>query len=108
MKLPSKFVVFGASLSLALTVAFAAEKEQHIKGEGMCGKCEMKETKSCQNVIKVKKGDKTTVYYLEKNAISDGFHKNLCSTTAKVHATGTVKEVDGKHVLTVSKIELDK
>jgi hypothetical protein len=93
----------------ALTLGLsAADKEKTIKGEGMCAKCEMKETKTCQNAIKVKDGDKTIVYYLEANDVSKAFHKNVCSATAKVKATGTVKEVEGKQVLTVSKIEVDK
>ena len=108
MKTLSKFIVAGVAFSLALSVAFADEKEQSIKGEGMCAKCELKETKTCQNVIKVKKGDKSIVYYLEQNDVSKGFHKNLCSSTAKVSAMGTVKEVDGKQMLTVSKIEMAK
>ena len=97
-----------AALTMVTLGLSAADKEKTIKGEGLCAKCELKETKSCQNAIKVKDGDKTTVYYLEANDVSKAFHKNVCSSTAKVKAVGTVKEVDGKHVLTVSKIEVDK
>ncbi|HVZ17042.1 MAG TPA: DUF6370 family protein [Terriglobales bacterium] len=92
---------------VSLALAASAADKVTIKGEGMCAKCSLKETKSCQNVIKVKDGDKTTVYYLDGDA-SKAFHENLCQKTAKCTATGTVKEVDGKKVLTVSKIDLDK
>jgi hypothetical protein len=91
-------------------VTFAADKakEKTIKGEAMCAKCELGETPSCQNAIRVKEGDKTVMYYLEQNDVSKAFHDNVCSSTKKVVATGTVKEVGGKQQFTASKIELDK
>ena len=64
----------------------------------------MKETKTCQNAIKAN----GVTYYLAENQVSKDFHKNLCSTTAKVKATGEVSEKDGKRTLTVTKIELAK
>ena len=104
-----------ALLMVALaTPAFAAEaskdkgKEVTITGEGKCAKCSLKEADSCQNVIQTKEGGKTTTYYLAKNDVSTKFHKNVCQETKKVTATGTVKEVDGKKELTVSKIDLAK
>jgi len=86
------------------TSAFADDKKVTITGEGMCAKCELKETKTCQNAIKAA----GVTYYLTENKESKDFHKNLCSTTAKVKATGEVSEKDGKKTLTVSKIELAK
>ncbi len=97
-----KSILIAACL-LAVTVA-ATAAEKTITGEGMCAKCELKETKSCQNAIKA---DGVT-YYLADNKASKDFHKNLCSTTAKVKASGEVTEKDGKKLLTVSKIELAK
>ena len=95
-------------LALALP-ARAEDKEVTITGEGKCGKCALKETDKCQNVIQVenKKG-KTITYYVEKNDVSDKFHKNICSETKKVTATGTNKKVDGKNQFTATKIELAK
>jgi hypothetical protein len=101
-------VVGAALLSFVSSTAFAADEEKTIKGLGMCGKCELKETKSCQNVIQVKEGDKKVNYYLVQNDVSKAFHKHVCSETAKVVATGKVKEVEGKKQLEASKIELDK
>ena len=69
-------------LAVATVQTFAAGESVTIKGEGKCAKCALKETKECQNVIQVEKDGK------------------------KVTATGTVKEVDGKLELTVTKIEL--
>lgn len=100
-------------LACAATLTFSTtsraadkEKEQEIKGEGCCLKCEMKKSDSCQNVIAVKEKDgKTTLYVLEQNDVSKAFHKNLCSSTAKVVAKGVVKKDGDKHILVASKIE---
>ena len=107
------FTGIAGLLLLALaTPAFAAEegkekgKQITITGEGKCGKCSLKETEKCQNVIQVEKDGKKVNYYLAKNKVSDDFHSNLCKESKKVTATGTVKEVDGKKEFTAKKIEL--
>ncbi len=96
---------------LALAVpAFAgekgAEKERTITGEAQCAKCGLKESDKCQTVIQAenKKGKKIT-YYVADNEVAKGFHHEVCQGTKKVTATGTVKKVDGKEMLTLSKIE---
>ena len=98
-----------AALALAFTTsAFAEDKEVTVKGTGKCAKCALKEADKCQNVIEAKEDGKKVVYYLAKNETSDNFHDNICKESKKVKATGTVKEEDGKKVLTASKIELDE
>ena len=108
-----KKIVLSSIASLALlaltTPAFAAGKEVTITGDGKCAKCALKETSKCQNVIQTQEDGKTVTYYLADNAVSKGFHKdNLCEDTKKVTATGTVKDEDGKKILTASKLELAK
>ena len=93
-------------LAVATVQTFAAGESVTIKGEGKCAKCALKETKECQNVIQVEKDGKKVNYYLVANDVSKEFHGKLCKETKKVTATGTVKEVDGKLELTVTKIEL--
>jgi hypothetical protein len=103
-----KSLLPAAALAALLALApgvLAADKEVTIAGTGMCAKCELKETKSCQNAVQVEKDGKKTTYYLAENKVSKDFHKNVCSETAKVTATGTVKEVDGKMQFTATKIE---
>ena len=102
--------VAGLALFALATPTFAADdsKEVTITGEGKCGKCSLKETEKCQNVIEAKEGGKTVKYYLTQNETSKEFHDNICKEPKKVTATGTVKEVDGKKELTVSKIEVAK
>jgi hypothetical protein len=69
----------------------------------------LKETDKCQTVIQVEgKNGKTVKYYLADNDVSKAFHENVCTEAKKVTATGTVKKVEGKNELTVSKIALAK
>ena len=93
-----------------VTPSFAAEKgkEVTVTGEGKCAKCALHETEKCQNVIETKESGKKVTYYLAKNDISTEFHDKICKAPQKVTAKGTVKEVEGKKELTVSKIQLAK
>ncbi len=90
---------------------FAADsgkgKERTITGEAKCAKCMLKESDKCQTVIQTenKKG-KTVTYYLADNDVAKKFHHDVCQEAKKVTATGTVKKVKGKEVLTASNIEL--
>ncbi len=77
-----------------------------ITGLGECGKCALHETAKCQNVIVTKKDGKDVTYFLTPNDLSKGFHDNLCKEPKEVTATGTVKEVKGKMMLTATKIEV--
>ncbi len=101
--------IAGLVLLALATPSFAGDAEKvTVTGEGKCAKCALKETSTCQNVIEVTKDGKTTKYYVVQNDVSKKFHGELCHGPQKVTATGTVKEVDGKKELTVSKIELAK
>ncbi len=98
-----------AALMLATGFRASAEdKEVTITGTGQCAKCTLHETKSCQNTITVDENGKKVVYYLAQNKVSKEFHHNICSDSAKVKATGTVKEAHGKLELTATKIEVVK
>jgi RecG-like helicase len=95
--------------SFAASTSIAADddaKEITIKGEGKCGKCALKETDSCQNVVQVDAGKNKGTYYLVQNEVSKSFHDNICKETKNVTATGTVKKVDGKNQFTATKIEV--
>jgi Family of unknown function (DUF6370) len=97
---------------VSLLKAADDEKKETIKGEGLCAKCALKETKSCQNAVIVTKDGKKTTYYLEKNDFFKDAHSGLglCTATkdepVKVKVTGTVVEKEGKKYLTpTEKIE---
>src|SRR5262249_22046733 len=90
--------------------AFAGDQEVTLTGEGKCDKCILKEGDKCQTVIETKENGKMVKYYVADNKVAKKFNDKdeLCELAKKVTATGTVKEVDGKKVLTASKIELVK
>ena len=110
-KLTLAFTGIAALVAIAIaTPTFAAEggkaKERTIKGEAKCAKCALKEGDKCQTVIQAEnKNGKTVTFYLADNQVAKDFHPQVCKETKKVKATGTVKKVDGKQELTVTKIE---
>ena len=105
--------IAGLAAIAVLAVAFATtaraeDKEVTITGMGKCAKCQLKQADKCQNVIETKEHGKKVTYWVAKNETADNFHENICKAPKKVTATGTVKEEDGKKVLTASKMELAK
>jgi hypothetical protein len=102
------FALAALLVTVLATTAVAASKEVTITGEGTCAKCGLHETDKCQTVIQAQEDGKTVTYYLAQNKVSKNFHENVCKEAHNVTATGTVKEKDGKKVLTASKIELVK
>lgn len=97
-----------AGMLLAWSGAALADEQKTITGEGQCAKCALKETDECQNAIVTVEHGKKVTYYLTQNEVSKEFHGKICKKTAKVQATGTVKELHGKLELTPTKIELVK
>lgn len=93
-------------LSLSLPI-YAGETK--ITGEAMCAKCELHQTDACQMAIKVKTADgKEEVILAENNGVAKDFHENICKTTEKVNAEGTITEKDGKKTITLTKVDLAK
>ena len=88
--------------------ALAKGKEVTITGEAKCAKCMLHEGSTCQTVIQAGKGRKTQTYYVSENDVSKSFHADVCHKAEKVTATGTVKKVDNKKEMTLSKIEAAK
>jgi len=100
-----------AKLGLALAivvglVAVATAADQTLTGQVMCAKCALKkaDAKECQNVLVVKgEGDKTTEYYIVKNAVADKFG-HVCTGSKPATVTGSVEEKDGKTWITPTKM----
>ena len=107
-------IVAGMALFAMVAPSFAAdsgkeERERTITGEAKCAKCTLKESDKCQTVIETKSASGRVVkYYVVGNDLAKKFHDNICESPKKVTAVGTVKRVDGKRELTVTKIELAK
>ena len=105
------FLTIAAGLLMAVTTTRllavdAASKEVTVTGNAVCAKCFLHESDKCQTVIQAQVAGKAVNYYLTENDVSKAFHKNICTGPGEqVTATGTIKEKDGKEMLTVSKIE---
>lgn len=85
----------------------AAGKEVTLSGEMICGKCGLKETDKCQNVLKVADAGAETKYYLAENDASEKAHAKVCGGPSKATVKGTVSEAGGKKVLTASNVKYD-
>jgi hypothetical protein len=80
-----------------------------LKGEVMCGKCELKETPKCATVIRVKEGGKEVTYYFLDKGTGEEYHEAVCGGGRKEAAvTGTVTEKEGKKYITPTKVEYAK
>ena len=107
-----KLLVLAIAIAgLSFAASNATAEDHTIEGKGQCAKCSLKEkgVDKCQNAVVVEKDGKKTTYFLvdkEGSKVSASFHKELCQGEKAVKVTGTVKEVGGKHELTVGKIEL--
>src|SRR5205085_525142 len=60
----------GLAIVCALALTATAEDKKEAKdvkltGTLVCGKCALKETDECSNVVQVKDGDKTVNYYIK-------------------------------------------
>jgi hypothetical protein len=88
----------------AKAAAKPAASDVTLTGTMVCGKCGLKETKSCQNVLKVTEGGKEVKYYLADNDVAKGNHGQVCGGTAEATVKGSVAKKDGKNVLTASEI----
>lgn len=95
---------FAAVAALAYSTSVFGAKEVSMTGEGKCLKCALKKSEKCQNVLEVKDGDKTKLYWLVGPVSKEYHHDNLCSATKKITVTGELKEEDGNQKIEVAKI----
>jgi hypothetical protein len=98
-----------AGLAVAGTTTALAADAVTITGNMVCGKCTLHETDKCQNVVQVTEDGKTVNYYLKMNDVSKAAHDPICGgSSEKVTVTGTVKDKDGKKMMTPTKIDVIK
>jgi hypothetical protein len=97
------------ALAVGLVAAAGAGDETTVTGKIMCAKCTLKKADAtkCQDVLVVKDGDKTTEYYVEKNAVAEKFG-HVCKDDKSAVVTGSVTEKDGKKWIAPSKMEEKK
>jgi hypothetical protein len=89
--------------------AAAGAKEVTLKGMLGCGKCSFQEAKACQNVLKVKDGDKEVSYDLADNEVARANHEKVCGPASPATVTGTVEKgkKKGRKLLTASAITFE-
>ncbi|MBA4190967.1 MAG: hypothetical protein C0467_23525 [Planctomycetaceae bacterium] len=85
-------------------------KEVKLTGTLVCGKCSLKATAKCSNVLQVKDGDKVVNYFLEDKGNGEPYHEGVCGgdKVEGVTVTGTVTEKDGKKSIKPTKVETKK
>jgi hypothetical protein len=98
-------MLLGLAVVAVLATGLTAQdaKEVELKGTMKCGKCTLKETAACCNILVVKEGGKDVKYYLSPN---DGgakakYHKEICPAGTEKEATvkgKAAKDKDGKMV----------
>jgi hypothetical protein len=90
--------------------AAADGKEVKVTGTLVCGKCQLKETAKCSNVLQVKEKDKVVNYYLIDKGNGETYHEGVCGgdKVENVTVAGKLTEKDGKKWVTPTKVELPK
>ena len=93
------------------TVAMAEDKKEvKLTGTLVCGKCNLKMTPKCSNVLQVKEGDKMVNYILDDKGAGEEYHEGVCGgdKVEGVTVTGSVTEKDGKKYVKPTKVETKK
>jgi Family of unknown function (DUF6370) len=112
MKKSTMFLTLAAGIFLAVSTSRLLAADTNlvtVTGSMVCGKCTLHETKACQNVVQVEQDGKTVNYYLKQNDVSKAAHDPICGgSSEKVTVTGTVKEKNGKEMMTPTKIDVVK
>ena len=85
------------------------KKEVKLTGTLVCGRCTLKATPKCSNVLQVKEGDKVVNYILDDQGNKD-YHEGVCGgeKVEGVTVTGAATEKDGKKYIKPTKVETKK
>ena len=91
-------------------VAADDKKEVKLTGTLVCGKCQLKLTPKCSNVLQVKEGEKVVNYFLDDKGNGEPYHEGVCGgdKVENVTVTGTVAEKDGKKWVKPTKVDVKK
>jgi hypothetical protein len=98
--------------ALAFGTLGVAEEKKEVKLTGalVCGKCNLKKTPKCSNVLQVKEGEKVVNYFLDDKGTGEEYHEGVCGgdKVEGVAVTGSVTEKDGKKTIKPTKVETKK
>jgi hypothetical protein len=96
----------------ASTASIPSAKPVTFSGEAVCAKCILKQTEDCQIALRITTGGLPLAYFLEPNEVSKQLEArlsekgiNCCETPAPVTVTGTVRQVDGRPLITASRLD---
>ncbi len=103
-------VLLALVVVLVLSSAARAEDKQiTLKGEILCAKCALNETKKCTTAIVVKEEGKNVVYYFNDKGNKEDYHEEVCGGARKQGTvTGLVVVKEGKKWITPKKVEFAK
>jgi hypothetical protein len=83
----------------------AGEKKE-LEGMGLCVKCSLKESDTCQTALQVEEDGRKVTYYFAPNNVSKLFHEAICKAPHKIKVLGRTRDVNGKKELTAARVEL--
>ena len=110
-KIAACLMVIVAGLLIMGSGTLAGEKkgkEVTLKGDLVCGKCTLKETDKCSNVLQVKEKDKTVNYFLKDKGKKETYHSCAPDSKKEATVTGVVTTVKGKKFITPTNVEVKK
>jgi hypothetical protein len=100
-------VLLVAVALVAVGVVKAADaKEVTLTGKIVCGKCTLKETADCSNVLIVKDGDKEVKYYIQDKGKPETYHSCKPDSSKEATVKGKVEVKDGKNLLTATEVKV--
>jgi hypothetical protein len=96
--------------SCGAAVQAAPPKEVKLTGTLVCGKCSLKATPKCSNVLQVKEGDKLVNYFLDDKGNAESYHEGVCGgdKVENVTVAGKLTEKDGKKWIKPTNVETKK
>jgi hypothetical protein len=92
--------------SIFTPTSLKLQEKKTLTGEALCLKCELKQSRTCQNAIRVSVDGKDLIYALDQNKVSRSFHSKVCQSTVAVVAQGTIADINGKLEFTASEISV--
>jgi hypothetical protein len=104
-------ILASVAVALILVAGLTAQDEKKgkqvtLKGSITCAKCDLKEAKKCETVIKVKEDGKDVVYYFDAKSHKT-HHQKICQEAKEGTVVGKVSEKDGKKMVTATKVEFN-
>jgi hypothetical protein len=93
----------------------AAEKVITLVGEAICAKCALHQAEDCELALQVDAAGAKIAYFLQPDDVRKRFESQLqrqginwCATPTKVVATGMARQINGRPVIVVIRLDPDR